>query len=118
MSEKLMLVTTDTMRKVAQFIELATPIVKQAAEQEQRLAAAIPQVVDGLVENGHLSPHMKEAKAKEFADNPSSMADALQKIASTANVHTPVGAPAGETKEATQTANEVFVDRLLGGSQS
>lgn len=116
MSE-MMLVSTVTMRKVANYIEAAGSIINDAEALEQKLAVAVPGAVDGLVNQGHLSPHMKEAKVKEFTNDPSEMAQSMTKLAADANVRKPIGVGAGETQLAVKSADQVFLDRLLGGCE-
>lgn len=116
MSE-MMLISTKTMRKVANYIEVAGSIINGAEALEQKLAAAVPGAVDGLVDQGILSPHMKEAKVKEFTNDPSEMAQSMTKLAAAASVRKPIGEGADETHLEVKSADEVFLDTLMGGRE-
>ena len=104
---------TDKLRKVVQYVGQTQPILEKVAAQETAMAARIPEVVDTLVRQGLLSPHLKAAKAKELSNNPVGILDLLEKTAALV-VTKSLGSGNGEAVDKVKSANQVFEDRLMG----
>lgn len=108
------LFSTDKLRKVVNYVGQTQPILEKVAAQESAMAAKIPGVVDALVRQGLLSPHLKAAKAEELKRNPVEILDLLEK---TAALVTPKSLGTGDGKAAAvaaEKANDVFINRLTG----
>ena len=104
---------TDKLRKVAQFVGAAQSELDKVAQRDSAIAARAPQVVDTLIAQGLLSPHLKEAKVKALINNPAEILETLEK---TAALVAPVTLGNGEEKSAEHmdpSADEVFENRLM-----
>ena len=75
-------IDSSELKKMATYVAETQPLIEKSARQEQLLAEKAEEAVEILAKQGLLSPHLKAAKAKEFASNPVSILDALQKTAS------------------------------------
>lgn len=104
---------TDKLRKMVSYVGQTQPILEKVASQNSAIAARVPEVVDTLVRQGLLSPHLKAAKVKELESNPVGILDLLDKTASLV-VSKPLGSGTGESTEKVKSANQVFEDRLMG----
>jgi hypothetical protein len=109
-------INTDTLKKMARYIELTQPVVEKSAQLEQKLSEAAGSCVDALVAGGIVAAHTKEAKVQSFIEKPSSFVSELTKLASAAVTHKSIGGASGDMVTKPMSANEVFVDRLLGNS--
>ena len=104
---------TTKLRKVAEFVGAAQSELSKVAQREEALASRAPQVVDTLIAQGLLSPHLKEAKVKALISNPAEILDTLDK---TAALVTPVTIGGGAEKSAEHvapSADQAFEDRLM-----
>ena len=103
----------EKLRKIADYVGSAQPILEKTAQVEATLRERAPQVVDTLVSQGLLSPHLKEAKVKEFIENPVEILAVLNKTAALVSTKT-VGGGEGSASTKEATANEAFLSRLVG----
>ena len=104
---------TDKLRKVAEFVGAAQSELSKVAQRDEALASRAPAVVDTLIAQGLLSPHLKEAKVKALISNPAEILDTLDK---TAALVAPAALGTGDEKSAEHiapTANQAFEDRLM-----
>ena len=104
---------SNKLRKVVEYVGATQAALAKAAQRDNALATRAPQVVDALIAQGLLSPHLKEAKVKALVNNPVEILETLEK---TAALVVPVAIGAGDTKSAVlkaPSANQVFEDRLM-----
>ena len=104
---------TDKLRKVAEYVGAAQSTLDKVAQSEAAIATRAPQVVDTLIAQGLLSPHLKEAKVKALINNPAEILETLDK---TAALVAPVALGNGDEKSAelsAPSADEAFEARLM-----
>ena len=114
-------VSSDQLRSVAEYVKETQPVLEKQGKLEATLKKRASTVVDALVHHGCLHAHQKEAKVREFTDNPAVMLDEIEKLAARVQV-APVGNPAPDhrTKEASaatgggMSANDTFLHTLTG----
>jgi len=105
----------DKLRKVVEYVGGAQSILEKASQQTSTLSEKAPAVVDALIQQGLVSPHLKEAKVKALSENPVEILEMLEKTA--ALVQAPSIGQGDETKandNEKPSADQVFVDRLMG----
>jgi hypothetical protein len=103
----------EKLKKVAAYVGATRPVVEKAAADEAVLQKRVPQVVDAMVEQGLVSPHLKEAKVKALLANPSELLDTIEKMAELIPAPS-LGSGSSKVEEKTD-ANTVFTNRLMGG---
>jgi len=104
----------DKLRKVVDYVGATQPMVEKQAQQEEALARKAPEVVEMLVQQGLLSPQLKEAKVRALVSNPIEILETLEKTAAMI-VPPNMGSGAQKTAQATeQSSDQVFVDRIMG----
>ncbi|RIZ71269.1 MAG: hypothetical protein D0530_04905 [Methylococcales bacterium] len=112
-------IDSSELKKMATYVAETQPLIEKSARQEQLLAEKAEEAVEILAKQGLLSPHLKAAKAKEFASNPVSILDALQKTASVTRAET-IGSPDKDSVKAAgakgSEADSAFAARLMGNS--
>lgn len=105
------------LKKIATYVAETQPLVEKVARQEADIAEKAAHTVETLAKQGLLSPHLKAAKAKEFASNPVAILEALEKTASFARAET-IGSPDKDSAKAANTkaseADNVFESKLMG----
>jgi len=116
-------VPSDQLRSVANYVKDTQQIIEKQGKLEATLGKRASTVVDALVRNGCLHAHLKEAKIREFTDNPASLLDEVEKLAARVQV-APVGRPVEQqSKEASAegggqgSANQVFLSTLTGAGR-
>ena len=103
---------TEQLKKIANYINSARPLVEKLAAMEAVISARVPSIVETMVTQGLVSPHLKEAKIRALKSDVSAVLDTLEKTAGlvpAASLGTGT-APVEERKN----ANTVFEDRLFG----
>ena len=117
MSDAMLLIESGKLRKIANFVAAAQEVIQKHAATEKALQSKAPEIVDTLVRQGFISEHLKESKVKSLVDNPVELCDAIEKMAALEPAPS-LGQPA--VKEAAakteKTADQVFVDSLMGNS--
>lgn len=103
---------TEQLKKIANYINSARPLVEKMAAMEAVIAARVPSIVDTMVSQGLVSPHLKEAKVKALQSDVSAVLDTLEKTA--ALVPAASLGTGTETVVKDATADTVFEDRLFG----
>lgn len=104
---------SDKLRKVVDYVGATQAVLSKVAQRDKALAERAPQVVNALIAQGLLSPHLKEAKVKALIDNPVEILETLEK---TAALVVPVSIGTGDVKSASvksPSADQVFEDRLM-----
>ena len=104
---------TEQLKKIANYINSARPLIEKTAAMDAVIAARVPSIVDTLVSQGLVSPHLKEAKIKALQGDMSAVLDTLEKTA--ALVPAPSLGTGAPTVKEDRNANTVFEDRLFGG---
>ena len=105
---------TDKLRRIVAYVGQTQPLLEKMAAQESALKAKIPGVVDMLVKQGLLSPHLRASKTAALESNPVEILDLLEKTASLV-VPKPLGAGSvNSTVGKAPSSNQVFEDRLMG----
>ena len=101
------------LRKVVEYVGAAQSRLDKAAQLEAAIASRAPEVVDVLVQQGLLSPHLKEAKVRALSNNPAEILDTLEKTAALV-APTSLGEGDGKSAAAKQpTSDQVFIDKLM-----
>ena len=111
-------IRSDQLRQTAEFVKFAQPVIRKAGVTEAAIEKLAPQVVDSLVKSGCLHENLKEAKIREFTQNPEKILEELEKVASRVQTR-PLGIPAdgvvsGSEKQGS--ADQVFIGVLTGAS--
>ena len=104
----------EKLKKVVGYVAAAQPIVEKAANMDAELQKRVPEVVDVLIRQGLLSPHLKEATIRTMVENP---VEILSRLVKTAALVAPksMGTESGKASEGSKaSANDVFATRLLG----
>jgi hypothetical protein len=113
----MVLMDSDKLRKIANYIAASQEIIRKQASQEAGLRERVPQVIDTLVGQGLVSQHLKASKTDELVENPVELCGEVEKVAAL-TLRKPVGEGVdGEfDKEAghAETANELFERRIMG----
>jgi len=103
---------TEQLKKIANYVKSARPLVEKMAAMEAVIAARVPSIVEAMVNQGLVSPHLKEAKIKALKSDVSAVLDTLEKTA--ALVPAPSMGTGTTTVEEKRNADTVFEDRLFG----
>ena len=103
---------TEKLKKVAQYVGASRKIIEKAASDEAVFNKRVPQVVAAMVEQGLVSPHLKEAKIKALLNNPTELLETIEKMAEL--VPAPSMGSGSEKVEERADANSVFENRLFG----
>lgn len=114
----MILVDLDKLRKMAVYVGATQEVITKHAALEDRLRSIAPTLVDVMVQQGHLSTHLKESKLQSFVDNPQVMCEDMEKIASMEPAPS-IGSGVNEIKEASvRSADQVFEDGLFSTNGS
>ena len=108
-----MLIESDQLRKVANFVSAAQKVIEKQASDDSALREQAPKVADALVRQGLLSEHLKAAKAQTFIDNPAELCSAVQDMAAQDNQSLGGGVEPQAKEASQQTADDTFVERLM-----
>ena len=103
----------EKLKKVAAYVGASRKVIEKAASDEAVLAKRVPQVVEAMVEQGLVSPHLKEAKIKALIASPTALLDTIEKMAELVPAPS-LGSGSTGVEEKTD-ANSVFTSRLFGG---
>jgi len=109
---KVVLVNSDTLRKMAEYVASTKPLLKQAEQVETERTAVFDKIAKAMVDAGLLEPTLQHTKAASLADA-GELDTAIEKLAKAATAHKPVGAPAGEKKAEVKNAAQTFADRIM-----
>jgi hypothetical protein len=102
----------DKLRKMVSYVAATQPVLEKVANVDSMFAKRVPEVVDALVRQGLLSPHLKEAKVKSLLENPAEILVTLEK---TAALVAPKSMGSGDGQSASaKKSDDVFISRLLG----
>ena len=108
-------IEADKLKKIANYVASAQDIIREYSAIKEAVATKAPGVVDKLVEQGLVSPHLKEAKLQELTDSPATAMDVLVTTAEHVKAASVGEADASMKAAATEkSSDEVFVDRLIG----
>lgn len=109
---KVVLVSSDTLRKTAEYVAATKPLLKQAEQAESERAAILDKIAKAMVDVGILEPTLQQTKAASLADA-GELDSAIESLVKAAAAHKPVGEPAGEKKAENRSADQTFVDRIM-----
>jgi uncharacterized protein (DUF2342 family) len=104
---------SEKLRKIAVALGAAKSKLEKVSQLEAAIASKVPAVVDTMIRQGLLSPHLKEAKIKAMS-NVSELLDTLEKTANLVTSTKLGTSDVGNTQRAEPTADQVFVSRLMG----
>ena len=103
------------LREITEFVGAAKPILEKEAARAAQLQDRAPAVVDGLIQGGILSGHLKDATVRAFVSDPIEILDRLEK---TASLVKPASVGSGDSTQPAEgekrSADQAFVDRLMG----
>lgn len=103
---------TEQLKKIANYINSARPQIEKLAALEAVIEARVPAIVDTLVSQGLVSPHLKEAKVTALQGDVSAVLDTLEKTA--ALVPAPSLGTGTASVEESKSADAVFESRMFG----